>query len=152
MPEYFMPGKDTPAFNKLPAFTRGYIEAALFTLPDEMNQRGFFDIPEDTLAEIIRDCDAFYAANRDHIDVLTSDEAHPDYDEEAAGRDFWYTREGHGVGYWDRGFRGDAEKAAEALDQACKAVGMVNDSTLGLPENDPDDELDDVDQDDGPEV
>jgi hypothetical protein len=24
------------------------------------------------------------------------------YSEEQAGRDFWFTRQGHGVGFWDR--------------------------------------------------
>jgi len=24
------------------------------------------------------------------------------YDDEQAGRDFWFTRQGHGVGFWDR--------------------------------------------------
>lgn len=111
------------AFDKLDAFTRGYIEALFFTeeerlcedgereLPDvavnmvTMESRfiggdsfGFADLATKALDSIIADCAAF---QRDNAELLELAYAR-DYDDEQAGRDFWYTRNGHGVGYWDR--------------------------------------------------
>ncbi len=36
------------------------------------------------------------------------------------GSDFWYTRNGHGVGFWDRGYPDDV---ADPLTEACKTFG-----------------------------
>jgi hypothetical protein len=47
--------------------------------------------------------------------------AESDYDREAAGRDFWYTRNGHGVGFWDRGFKGRAGAIAQRLSDSASA-------------------------------
>jgi hypothetical protein len=45
-----------------------------------------------------------------------------DYDAKAAGRDFWYTRNGHGVGFWDRGLGDIGDKLAEIA----RKYGTVN--------------------------
>lgn len=47
--------------------------------------------------------------------------AHPWFDNltaEQIGHDFWLTREGHGTGFWDRGF-----KYGDVLTSICKKVG-----------------------------
>ena len=126
MPEFILDmgsPEHASAFNALDGFTRGYIEAMFFTdeeqlceesgrdMPDvavdldTMESRfvggdspGFADLAPDTLARIIADCAAFQAANR----ALLDEAYQLVYDDEGAGRDFWYTRNGHGVGYWDR--------------------------------------------------
>lgn len=83
-------------------FTRGYIECLYFTDTGEDDQPAS-DAPlsADALASIIEDCEAFKA-----IAALPLAHAYahfPEYDAAQAGRDFWFTRNGHGVGFWDRG-------------------------------------------------
>lgn len=113
------------AFGDLDAFTQGYIEALFFTEEERLCEEsdgarnmpdvafntatmeshfvgcdsfGFSDLAPDALASIIADCEAF---QRDHAALLA--EAYTrDYDAEQAGRDYWFTRNGHGVGFWDR--------------------------------------------------
>jgi hypothetical protein len=103
----------------LDAFTHAYLHAAAFTedpdpgsgeypMPDlSAFDRGFID-------HAIAECARFQSAHQD----LISD------DVEQAGRDFWYTRNGHGCGFWD----GDwPEPAATILSDAAQAFGEVYD-------------------------
>lgn len=78
-------------------------------------ETGFLDIHPDSLERIVADCGAFRVRAGALLDEaytrvepakvggFTSN-AHPeyDYDAECAGRDFWFTRNGHGVGFWSR--------------------------------------------------
>jgi hypothetical protein len=102
------------------AFTRAYIHAAAFTEdPDpgqgEYPERPIEDFDPIFLTQAIEDCAQFARAFEDLIDG----------DEEHAGRDFWYTRNGHGCGFWD----GDwAEPAATILSAAAETFGEVYDS------------------------
>lgn len=100
------------------AFVLGFIEAMFFTeqspglsteewlagcepgtnegsLPGDV---GYCDIHPDSLAAIRADCEAWQAANSELLEQAYS----RDYDETQAGRDYWFTRNGHGVGFWDR--------------------------------------------------
>lgn len=90
------------AFNALDAFTRGYIEAAFFTEchadNPELESATVADIAPDSLAAIIADCATWQAANA----ALLEQAYECDYSAEQAGRDYWFTRNGHGVGFWDR--------------------------------------------------
>lgn len=111
------------AFADLDEFTQGYIEALFFTnecaqvTTEEFNSAefqadmiegradgvlpcdvGFADLAPETLQSIIADCRAF----QDENDELLQAAYARDYDASQAGRDFWFTRNGHGVGYWDR--------------------------------------------------
>ena len=52
----------------------------------------------EALLDIIKDCNAFQERA---ADLLESAYAR-DYNAEQAGRDFWYTRNGHGLGFWYR--------------------------------------------------
>lgn len=124
MPEFQLNGK-TAEFSALPPIVRGYIEAAFFTADEDIGEeKGFLDITSEDLNRIIAECAAFAEANREDIAILIEDGGQADgYDEESAGRDLWYTRNGHGVGFWDRGFRGEAGAAAERLSDAAVALG-----------------------------
>lgn len=130
MPEYILEGRGSEEFRDLPPFTRGYIEAAFFTAPDgsdggyDMRQMGFHDLSDDALEQIRGDCDRFCSENAADIDRLIA--AKDDYDMESAGRDFWFTRNGHGVGFWDRGFTDAAGDASERLTEASTAFGEVD--------------------------
>lgn len=121
MPEFIMPGRDAPTFQQLSAFTRGYIEAMFFTScsdPDDgdLQHATFGDLAPETLDKIRADCDAFERANAATLEQAYEQggEYAPDYDAEAAGRDFWYTRNGHGVGFWDRGLGDLGDKLSDA--------------------------------------
>lgn len=106
----------------LDAFTQGFIEAAFFCESSCYDAAEFFtdeaqeavregqadgSIPSDSsVSDIDRDsfclikdiCDKFQTDNA----ALLQEAYACDYDEEQAGRDLYYTRAGHGVGYWSR--------------------------------------------------
>lgn len=134
MPEFCLEGRDSVDFRKLPDILRGYIEAAFFTAPrpgeygDDSDadssaipeEYDFPDLAPEALQSMRRDCEAFTRANLPAIETLESGS----FDGEQIGRDFWFTRNGHGVGFWDRKAEGDAEQAAlDALDNAARAFG-----------------------------
>lgn len=130
MPEFILESSgrvDMPAapiaFTDLDSFTQGYIECLFFTnecvqvdteefrtadfqadmvegrsdgvLPGDI---GFADLAPEALAEIMRDCARFQEVNAATLESAYARE----YEPEQAGRDFWFTRNGHGVGFWDR--------------------------------------------------
>jgi hypothetical protein len=47
-----------------------------------------------------------------------------DYTEEQAGRDFWFTRQGHGTGFWDRDEL-EPEELGDKLSDRAKRFGEV---------------------------
>lgn len=135
-------------FNALDSFTQGYIEAMFFTdsepgtvRPDEDSGSGFLwnpavhsslpgdvgfaDLAPKALAKIVADCRAFQTGPAGDLlfQIYESDTV---YAPDQAGRDFWYSRNGHGVGFWDRGLGeiGDKlHKAAQAFRQVDSYVG-----------------------------
>ena len=102
-----------------PFFVAGFVEAALFTAPEESAGALFSDASRDALE---RFAGAFYDANEAAI---------AEYSEGVvqAGHDLWFTFGGHGVGYWENA----GEPAADALDAAVTALGRDDD---GLYEGD----------------
>lgn len=88
---------------KLDTFTRAYIACALWSSTDNADESGgepldknydAEDIAPDTLARMIRDCEAF---QYQHVGALIGSELSDD----RAGHDFWLNRNGHGSGFWD---------------------------------------------------
>jgi hypothetical protein len=83
-------------------FFRGYLEAMCFTsLPEDEVGSGEFRLwitdwsqkfSEEILIETMATCSSFLVKAHDFIPVERMEEA---------GRDLWYTRQGHGVGYWE---------------------------------------------------
>ena len=121
MPEFKLdtssPAGSAIRFDELEPLTQGYVEALFFTSEDELGTAAFSDLAPRTLARIIRDCTAFRAAAGPLIDG----------EEERAGRDFWFTRNGHGVGFWEAGRW--PEPAADTLDRLARVGGV--DAYLG---------------------
>ncbi|MEP3665877.1 MAG: hypothetical protein ABJN42_03980, partial [Roseibium sp.] len=78
-------------------------------------------LSQEEIDSIKADCEGFLEKNRSDIDLLTG--ADVGYDEISAGRDLWYTRNGHGVGFWDRGFTGEVGDAADRLTEAAESIG-----------------------------
>lgn len=148
MPEFVLDRGSPEAskqFAALDSFTQGYIEAMFFTDEERLceesgrdmpavafdtatmesrfvggNSPGFGDLAPNALARIVIDCQAFQSQN---VQLLTMAYAR-DYDAESAGRDFWYTRNGHGVGYWDRKELEDNSDEYESLTAEMVAAGF----------------------------
>lgn len=92
---------------------------------------GFGDIYPDSLATAMEECAEFQAKAADLLaeayghtfpartigDGSLPDSHRPayDYDEAGAGRDFWFTRCGHGVGFWDRDLPGEVGDKLTAI-------------------------------------
>ena len=131
-------------FLDLSPFVQGYIECLFFTneasgesmvdwwnddVQDDLREgrtdgslpgdAGFSDIHPDTLAAIHSDCHDFEAKAR-HL--LSQAYCRDDYDRTQAGRDFWFNRNGHGVGFWDRQ-QLDAGGLGEKLSDIAKGFG-----------------------------
>lgn len=104
-------------------FLRGYLDTALFTT-DENPPSGqdyvesgradkmFPSLPDYFIEQARKDCAKFTVENSK---LLTQAG-----DSWQNGSDFWYTRNGHGVGFWDRGY---ADEIADPLTAACKKFG-----------------------------
>lgn len=123
MPEFILEGRDTAVREESP-FVLGFIEAMFFTesspafdssewFSDECKEAqeagtadgtlpgdvGYCDLHPESLKAIRQFCEAFQKANAAALEAASSQ---PGYDETQAGRDLWFTSQGHGVGYWDR--------------------------------------------------
>jgi hypothetical protein len=77
---------------------RGYLETALFAdLPEEhINKFGTEDINFNSLVVAHNDVNAFTKKAAELLNGMGTDELNQ------VGTDFWYTRNGHGTGFWDR--------------------------------------------------
>ena len=148
MPDFLETFEDTgdvagTIFTDLSPFARGYIQALFFTeespgfsmvewwsaetqseleegtmdgcLPDDA---GFSDLNPDTLARIHTDCREFERKASRLLSIAYS----RGYEREQAGRDFWFTRNGHGVGFWDRDEL-DADNLGRDLSDIAKTFG-----------------------------
>lgn len=112
------------SISDLNSFARHYVEALFFTNagPDD-------EIPSDAefhelaLERIAVDCAKFEEQMGETIDAASCQRGSGEYNQrEQAAHDFWMTRNGHGVGFWD----GDwSEPEAGILTQAAKAFGEV---------------------------
>jgi hypothetical protein len=108
---------------RLNAFQRGFLTAALWSSTDESDDSGgepldknysIEDIAPETLASLLKDCDDFCEENAELLARAGDDEQN--------GHDFWLTRNGHGAGFWDRGYGAVGDK----LSDACKRYGSVD--------------------------
>lgn len=130
MPEFILDHgspEGAKAFKALDYFTQGYVEAMFFTECNsnnpELKDAAFNQLAALALDAIMVDCTRFQATN---AALITNAMRSPAYDRsddgyglQAAGRDFWYTRNGHGAGYWDRGLG----KVGDDLASAARAFG-----------------------------
>lgn len=95
-------------------FHAAYLEAMAFTeLGDSEQPPHGSELTPESVKEARHDCLQFFQVNG----PLFVDQ------EEQAGRDFWFTRQGHGVGFWDRPeVYGDE---MDELDESARAFGEV---------------------------
>ena len=127
----------------LDQFTRGYIEAALWSSTDNAIEEGgdshpdsnggwpldanysIDDIDDRTLKIMIADCRLFRESNAELLASVMGRLGRYEtsrYTEARAGHDFWLTRNGHGAGFWDRGLG----EPGDRLTDACKTFGEFN--------------------------
>lgn len=129
----------------LDLFTQAYIVAALYTEQEALGEAfaaaphhvepmgtgsrykpGYADLAPESVARIIRDCrefrerEAYMAYRRACYNGGAC--SGPKLTVEQAGRDFWFSRQGCGCGFWD----GDwPEPHATALDELAQSFGEV---------------------------
>jgi hypothetical protein len=124
--------------SELDAFTRAYIEAALWSSTDsgylgeghpDNDPQGaetggnplddhfsVNDLAPEALAQAAKDCADFRAyCAKVGLDLSCQDDGQN-------GHDFWLTRNGHGAGFWDRGLG----KLGDDLSDAAKTFGSCD--------------------------
>ena len=116
---------------ELDKFTLAYLEAALFSTNDESTPQGgepldknysFLDFSEETLKKMVADCAMFRRKFSDEQIESAHLQAPGEYNAiQRAGHDFWMTREGHGVGFWETDRWGGP--VAQEMDEFCKQAG-----------------------------
>ena len=127
---------------ELDSFTQGYIEAMFFTSTgtgddseQDLEHATFAELAPESLTSIVDDCRAFQATNATLLDsvygVQGKYERAP-YDESRAGNDYWYTRNGHGTGFWDRGLGELGEALATAARYSERNLYRGDDGLLYL--------------------
>ena len=109
MPEFILDLGDSQGactFANLSSFEQGYIEAAFFTSTGPDNEEedlgegsNFGELAPSAIDRIKADC-ADFETRAAALLALAYDSG--DYDATQAGGDFWFTRNGHGVGFWAR--------------------------------------------------
>lgn len=105
---------------RLDAFTRSYIETALWSSTDESTDEGgdplddnysASDIAAETMVQMVKDCAEFQER---YANLLSASEL----DDEKAGHYFWLSRNGHGSGFFDEDL--------EQLQNASELYGEFN--------------------------
>ncbi len=104
--------------NNLDQFTRAYIQCALWSSTDGDTDTSLYqnydigDIAPSELDRIIADCADFQSTNEALLKQAGTAEQN--------GHDYWLTRNGHGAGFWDRGY---SKELGQALTDAAHKSG-----------------------------
>lgn len=109
----------------LDSFTQAYVDAALWTTdPNPPSGMDYAEcgaakeygqrLRQDWLNTAIADCAKFQAENESPLSEAGTDDQN--------GHDFWLTRNGHGTGFWDRGY---PDEIGDALTDAAHSFGEV---------------------------
>ena len=102
---------------ELSLFTRAYVECALWSSTDDDGEPmdaiySVDDIADSSLVQMAGECADFQTYAAPLLAVCPGDD-------EQNGHDFWLTRNGHGAGFWDRGYG----KLGDQLSDAAKTFG-----------------------------
>lgn len=87
-------------------FINGYISCMKWSTPgetpdgEELIDLTGFTVSEEALQTITEDCEKFVNSYKDLLSQVYTNPT----EYQNAGHDFWLTRNGHGAGFWDRGF------------------------------------------------
>jgi hypothetical protein len=129
MPEFILDHgspETSRAFASLDAFTQGYIEALFFTSTGtgddgDLADATLAELAPETLDRIKADCARFQAMRPVDLDEACDEGRIDGYGMTEAGRDFLYTRNGHGCGFWEQD-----GAAWDSLDRAAKGFSQVD--------------------------
>lgn len=113
----------TRVYHNLDSFTQGYIQAMFFTDTgtgddEDLEDANFTELAPDTLAKVIADCERFQ-----RVTVGLFLHMNPEMEMEA-GRDFWFTRNGHGVGFWDGDWSEDVAETLTATSKTFRSLDL----------------------------
>ena len=104
------------------AITQAYIEAALWASTDDDGDslnHGEHELSDSFKLEAAKDCESF-------LELCKSEGVEPAGDDDQTGHDFFLTRNGHGAGFWDRGYGqvgDDLTKIAKSFGESDLYVG-----------------------------
>ncbi|MFA7334859.1 MAG: hypothetical protein WC130_11295 [Kiritimatiellia bacterium] len=106
--------------DSLSDFARGYLEAAFFCgiqdIEGDDTESAVSDLAPEAFDSLVAGAVRWRIENAADLERATAGGA---YDLEQAGRDFWFTRNRHGVGFWDR----KLGEAGDALTESARAAG-----------------------------
>jgi len=105
---------EAPSSSDINEFVSGYIDAAT---PYEEELGRDADWSEEGLADMKKDATAFYTKAEELLNSVDGEHGLAGH-----GVDFWLTRNGHGAGFWDRGY-GDA---GDKLTDLAQSFGEAN--------------------------
>lgn len=123
--------------HEIDAFVRGYFEAALWSSTDSdgnpMDEScDIAHIDMMTLEKGYQDCDDFRASNRVMLNrayrmYAATSRGNEWAPQALAGHDFWLTRNRHGAGFWDRGFKEVGDALSDAAKLYCEVDLYIGD-------------------------
>lgn len=116
-------------------FLAGYIAALLWSSSDtvegeQLESLEGFELNDTARVQCAAECRAFMEQNASDLAAYAESEGMPgmpDIGYQKAGLDFWLTRVGHGVGFWDRGLGELGERLTAASKQAGERWPFVGD-------------------------
>lgn len=103
-PREWSPRGNIPGMPIWPKFVDAYLEAALWASIDDNGDPfdknyDIEDFDQESIDKAVKESNEFIMANREDLEKVGNEEQH--------GHDFWLTRNGHGAGFWDRGYPDD---------------------------------------------
>lgn len=106
--------------SELEKFTQAFITVLLWLESDDEGDSlsDFYDesdLSEELKEKIQKDCKQFF--NENYEIMVNASRDFPQH-----GHDFYLTRNGHGAGFWDRGYG----NLGEILTEKCKSYGEIN--------------------------
>lgn len=113
------PRGEFPGTPLWPTFVDAYLEAAIWASTGEdgrpLDQNYTVDdFSQEAVDKAIEESNDFIRANRKDLESVGDEGRH--------GQDFWLTRNGHGAGFWDRGYG----TAGKRLTDAAHVYGEAN--------------------------
>ncbi len=130
MPQFILNDHPAPrAYDELSTFAKSYVEAMFFTNcdtgeddEDKANRLGVSRLTTRSLQRIAADCAQFQTIAAPIIARVLE---HGQRDEEGIAHDLWFTRQGHGVGFWEGESRGYPDDTGDTLSTLAKGMGEV---------------------------
>lgn len=110
-PREWSPRGEIPGEPIWPEFVDAYLEAALWTSTDEEGEAldqdfSIHDFSQEAVNDAVKDSNDFIMGNQADLEAVGNESQH--------GHDFWLTRNGHGAGFWDRGYGEVGKRLSDA--------------------------------------